>query len=176
MSTTSHHFTANFIRTLKSAIFLLGTIILCGCTQVYYHGNMLPPPPPLIQDERLEPLLESGGYYFMWAKNPEAADKQYETAKRIDSSNATKLLQQTSKVPPSYPLKLAKDKITGFVAMDVLVNVDGEVTLIGIKESEPHGCFDASTIHAVKQWKYSPVTDNGTPVDFLTELIIKFDL
>jgi len=64
---------------------------------------------------------------------------------------------------PGYPA--AADTTEGAVKLRFRIDVDGRATDVTILEARPAGVFDAAALSAVSQWRYSPRTENGTPVE-----------
>ena len=47
------------------------------------------------------------------------------------------------RIPPQYPRDAARDRITGWVQLEVLVNSDGSVRSAKVMEAKPKGLFEA---------------------------------
>jgi TonB family protein len=79
------------------------------------------------------------------------------------------------KVDPKYPPTLIKERVEGEVVLYAVIRRDGSVDSIqlvrGIDEQ-----LDANSIEALKQWKFSPGTKQGTPVDVEAIVHIPFHL
>ena len=79
------------------------------------------------------------------------------------------------KVDPKYPPTLIKERVEGEVVLYAVIRRDGSVDSIqlvhGIDEQ-----LDANSIEALRQWKFSPGTKQGTPVDVEAIVHIPFHL
>jgi protein TonB len=68
------------------------------------------------------------------------------------------------RLPPQYPRDAARNRITGWVNLEVQVNADGSVRTARVVDAKPKGLFEASAIAAVLKWKFKPRVVNGQPV------------
>ena len=82
-----------------------------------------------------------------------------------------------SKIDPHYSQEAMRAKITGEVWLDVIVETNGSVTVLGVKKSldKDFGLDDAA-IDAAKQWKFDPGTLDGKPVRVRITLVMEFRL
>jgi protein TonB len=80
------------------------------------------------------------------------------------------------RIPPQYPRDAARNGITGWVQLEVLVNADGTVRSARVLESNPRGLFEAAAVQAVLRWKFKPKVVNGTPVQQKGAQRIEFNL
>lgn len=62
--------------------------------------------------------------------------------------------------------------VEGIVAMQVLVNADGTIASVAVKESLD-AALDAAAVEALERWRFTPGTKNGVPVQM--ELTIWFE-
>lgn len=65
---------------------------------------------------------------------------------------------------PSYPQRAAARGIEGFVELSFTVDELGNVIDPVVLHAYPEGYFERAALQAIQRWKYSPATDNGTPV------------
>ena len=65
---------------------------------------------------------------------------------------------------PSYPQRAAARGIEGFVELSFTVNEMGNVIDPIFLHAFPEGYFERAALQAIQRWKYSPATDNGTPI------------
>jgi TonB family protein len=78
-----------------------------------------------------------------------------------------------TRVEPSYPEALRRDKKSGLVVIQAIVNTDGSVgpaTVVRHSDSE----FDDAALAAVRQWRYEPATLRGAPVRVYLTITVSF--
>jgi protein TonB len=80
------------------------------------------------------------------------------------------------RIPPQYPRDAARNGITGWVQLEVLVNADGTVRSARVLEAKPKGMFEAAAVQAVLRWKFKPKVVNGQPVQQKGAQRIEFNL
>jgi protein TonB len=68
------------------------------------------------------------------------------------------------RLPPQYPRDAARNRIQGWVQLEVQVNADGTVRGARVTDAKPKGLFEASAVAAVLKWKFKPRMVNGQPV------------
>ena len=78
------------------------------------------------------------------------------------------------KVDPVYPPQARTQKVTGWVTLDATIAKDGSVHEVKVING-PSLLADAATA-AVRQWRYSPSTLNGTPIEVQKQITIAFKL
>ena len=59
--------------------------------------------------------------------------------------------------------------------MEIVVNRDGSVGSVRLVQGLGYG-LDARATAAVRQWRFSPATRHGTPVDVLVEVAMEFKI
>lgn len=77
--------------------------------------------------------------------------------------------------PPSYPIDLRRDGVTGMVALRVEIDEQGSVTSCTVTKSTNAG-FEAPALQAVRNWKFKPAQKDGVPVKTALVLPITFSL
>jgi TonB family protein len=78
-----------------------------------------------------------------------------------------------TRVEPSYPEALRRDKKSGLVLIQAIVNTDGSVgPATVVRHSDPE--FDESALAAVRQWRYEPATLKGAPVRVYLTITVSF--
>jgi TonB family protein len=78
-------------------------------------------------------------------------------------------------VKPDYTEEARARKIEGDVVMEIVVNRDGSVGNVRLLQGLGHG-LDARATAAVRQWRFSPATRHGVPVDVLVEVAMEFKI
>lgn len=78
--------------------------------------------------------------------------------------------------PPSYPLDAMDQGISGKVVLEIEVAADGTATDVTVVQSRPQGVFDAASIAAARQWRFTPARRDGLAVAGKVRVPIWFDL
>lgn len=89
---------------------------------------------------------------------------------RIDSEKAEKMVLE--RVAPAYPKAALKEKLTGDVLLMVVVGPDGKVQRTHPLSGNP--ILAGAAEDAVKKWRYKPHMVEGLPMEFETEVKLKF--
>ncbi|MDB5699686.1 MAG: periplasmic protein TonB [Alphaproteobacteria bacterium] len=66
--------------------------------------------------------------------------------------------------PPRYPVESRRKREEGTVVLALLVGIDGRVATISVQQSSGFPRLDSAALSAVKRWKWTPRTIDGTPV------------
>ena len=94
------------------------------------------------------------------ARKPAASAATARIATRMPAAAANEVMPKPVYAPaPKYP-QAGKGR-SGYVVLDVTVNVDGSTADMHVIESSPKGVFDDAAMHAVHGWIFSPYTLNG---------------
>jgi periplasmic protein TonB len=80
------------------------------------------------------------------------------------------------KSEPVYPRRAKRSQTQGWVNIAFTINIQGEVENIEVLAAEPEGLFDASSINAVKSWKFKPQLLAGKATARRVVQTIKFEL
>lgn len=115
-------------------------------------------------------VLAAGGAFAAWASQP--ADK----AKAAPATAQSTEVRATQSTPPLYPKDAVAKHVSGQVLLHVLVAADGSVKDVRVKKSDPPGVFDVNTIAAAKQWKFTPKTVKGKPVEGWVQVPVTFEI
>ncbi|SBV36692.1 TonB family protein [uncultured Stenotrophomonas sp.] len=78
--------------------------------------------------------------------------------------------------PPSYPREAYQNGITGKVVLVIDVAADGTPADVRVESAQPQGVFDAASVAAAKQWKFTPAMKDGKPVAGAVRVPIWYDL
>jgi TonB family protein len=78
-------------------------------------------------------------------------------------------------VKPEYTEEARSRRVEGDVVMEIVVRRDGSVGDVRLRQGLGHG-LDARAIEAVRQWRFSPATRHGAPVDVLVEVAMEFKI
>jgi TonB family protein len=89
----------------------------------------------------------------------------------VESKTTPPVLLSSSK--PEYTPEAAQLKIQGDVVLRVTITTNGQVVVHGVIHGLGHG-LDESAMRSAPTYKFRPATQNGQPVPFTTNIIIKF--
>ncbi|MEZ5319093.1 MAG: energy transducer TonB [Vicinamibacterales bacterium] len=78
------------------------------------------------------------------------------------------------RVAPVYPTVARLARVHGDVVVDAKVGTDGHVESVRVIKSVP--LLDDAAVAAVRQWQYSPLRLNGTPVSFELAVTVSFSV
>jgi len=78
------------------------------------------------------------------------------------------------KVPPVYPSQARRMGIQG--AVEILANIGKDGNITSVKLVSGDKILGQAALDAVKQWKYKAYYLDGQPVDFQTQITVKFTL
>jgi len=78
-----------------------------------------------------------------------------------------------SSIKPAYTPEATQLKIQGDVVLRVTITTTGGMVVHSVIHGLGHG-LDESAMRAAQSYKFTPATRNGQPVEFTTNIIIKF--
>ena len=84
-------------------------------------------------------------------------------------------IYRRNKQPP-YPVMAKRRGYEGKILLSVLVNTEGMVSELRIKQSSGHLSLDRVAFKAVKTWLFVPATEGGRPVPMWVDVPIEFKL
>ncbi|MDD7805507.1 MAG: energy transducer TonB [Endozoicomonas sp. (ex Botrylloides leachii)] len=105
-----------------------------------------------------------------------AALKKSEVTGVSDEPVETSQADAIKKVSPIYPMRYQRRNIEGRVLLKLLVNEQGLVIRVDIKESSGFKQMDESAVEAAKQWIFKPKQVDGRQVKSWLNLPVKFQL
>jgi TonB family protein len=79
------------------------------------------------------------------------------------------------KVQPLYPAAAKAARIQGTVELEAVISKDGVPSELRVVSS-PNDDLSASSLEAVRQWRYRPTLLNGNPVNIVTTVIVNYSL
>ncbi|MCH2175803.1 MAG: energy transducer TonB [Lentisphaeria bacterium] len=77
---------------------------------------------------------------------------------------------------PRYPRLALRKKQEGHVKISCIVKKNGQLDQLEIIESSPTGVFDAVSLRAFKQWRFTPAQKDGEFVDQKHSITFNFNL
>ena len=82
-----------------------------------------------------------------------------------DGTPASRSRRCSSRREVKYPKEAKKNKITGKVALDVVVREDGTVEDVALDWACPQGYgLELAAAEAVRRWQFEPTVRHGVPV------------
>ncbi len=98
------------------------------------------------------------------------AARQESAPKRVRVNQG--VLKPIHKVEPAYPNSVRVTAANNTVTLRVVIATDGSIK--DVQRITGSDQLTASAISAVKQWKYKPLSVNGSPVEVETQVDVKF--
>lgn len=124
-----------------------------------------------LEVERGATLLDS--IVSRWLLVPGYAQIHAPDARRVGGDVKAPVL--TQKVVALYPDEAKRDRISGIVIVEALIDKAGAVKQVAVLKPLPYGLTE-SAVKAVRQWKFQPGTLNGQPVEVIFVLTVNFKL
>lgn len=78
-------------------------------------------------------------------------------------------------VPPKFPPQLAREGVSGIVAVRCTIDEKGNVTEPVVEKSS-NAAFDQPALDAITKWRFKPATKDGTPVPLKVTIPIRFNV
>ena len=135
-------------------------------------------PPPPISLEQLDMALEPG---TGGALSGDFALPSFDARKTnlgmdiFDINDLEKKPQARRLLPPRYPAKAKASSIEGFVLLEFIVDQNGDVESVVVKDSS-HSLFEAAAVDAVRNWVFTPGEKDGRKVKFRCRQKIPFTI
>jgi TonB family protein len=79
-------------------------------------------------------------------------------------------------VHPVYPPAMRDAGREGVVPVDAVIGRDGTVTSVRVLSAEVHPDFAMAAVDAVREWRFSPTLLNGSPVEVVMTVSVRFSL
>lgn len=108
-----------------------------------------------------------------WILAPRRAHIRAEGAMRVGGDvHAPRVVHR---VEPMYPEEARRNRVSGIVILETLVDATGRVTDVLPLKPLPYGLTEAA-VDAVKQWTFEPGTLQGKPVPVIFNLTVNFKI
>ena len=120
--------------------------------------------------ERGDMLLDS--MHAVWMLKPRRAHIRSAGAMRVGGD--VRPPSVVKRVEPIYPEEARRERVSGIVILEVLVDKAGNVRDAVVLKDLPG--LSESALAAVRQWTFQPGTANGEPVDVIFNLTVNFKL
>ena len=79
-------------------------------------------------------------------------------------------------VHPVYPPAMRDAGREGVVPIDAVIGRDGTVTSVRVLSAQVHPDFAIAAVNAVREWRFSPTLLNGSPVEVVMTVSVRFSL
>jgi TonB family protein len=79
-------------------------------------------------------------------------------------------------VRPVYPPAMREAGREGIVPIDAVIGRDGTVTSVRVLSAQVHPDFAMAAVDAVREWRFSPTLLNGSPVEVVMTVSVRFSL
>lgn len=79
-------------------------------------------------------------------------------------------------VHPVYPPAMRDAGREGVVPIDAVIGRDGTVTSVRVLSAQVHPDFAMAAVDAVREWRFSPTLLNGSPVEVVMTVSVRFSL
>ena len=80
------------------------------------------------------------------------------------------------RVNPDYPATAERKGVEGYVDLQFVTSVTGEVKDVVVTNAQPQGVFDDAATRALKRWKFKPTMIDGVPHEQLMALRLRFTI
>lgn len=77
---------------------------------------------------------------------------------------------------PTYPQAARKAGWEGAVTVRVLIDTDGSVASVSVREGSGYTILDEAAAQAVKKWRFSPAKKGGVPITSFYDIKVRFRL
>jgi len=124
--------------------------------------------------EESNPSLDRQTAIKVWPNEALESNPSQETQTPIRIGGAVASALLIHRVPPIYPESAKSARVSGEVILDVTINEVGTVDNISVLSGPAE--LRTAAMEAVRQWRYSPTTLNGTPVPVIFEVRVAFAL
>ena len=125
------------------------------------------------EPEVRQPVVEQNPAEFAAPGNTVANSSPTETSEPSAASTqsaddaapvAVSTLRRSKYVAPKYPRAAQRRGLSGWVDVIFTVEIDGTVTDVTVRDSDPGDTFVKSAINAVEKWEFEPVIENGVAI------------
>jgi TonB family protein len=116
---------------------------------------------PVAAEARVEdPVVEATQQEAATEAEPQPAPVVARSEAPVPASS----LSRTKYVAPKYPRAAQRRGLTGWVDVVFTVDIDGTVSDVLVRDSQPGDTFVSSASTAVEKWEFEPVIENGVAV------------
>lgn len=94
------------------------------------------------------------------------------SAEGLTIPTASAMSRVAKKVAPVYPAAARQLNVSGTQDVEIVVDESGSV--VDAKVLKGNAMFSASSIAAVKQWKFTPLVQDGAATSFTTVIVFNY--
>lgn len=76
--------------------------------------------------------------------------------------------------PPTYPLELACQNVSGTVTLMLNIGTDGRPADVRISQGSGNAALDQIAVEGVQDWEFRPATRNGVAIEQRMEVPLNF--
>jgi periplasmic protein TonB len=78
---------------------------------------------------------------------------------------------------PPYPQSALRAEVEGTVRLRIIIGIDGKVKSATVAKSSGTAALDeAAVAHALRKWRFTPASSDGTPIEDTREINVIFQL
>lgn len=94
----------------------------------------------------------------------------------MDEGSVDKPPKAVSRVAPSFPEKARQKGITGYVTLNLLIGISGEVERVRVLEAQPAGVFEEDAVASIQKWRFAPAEYQAEHVKVWAKQTLRFEL
>ncbi len=94
------------------------------------------------------------------------------SAETVSIPTASAMARVAKKVAPLYPAAARQLNISGSLEVEITVNEEGSV--VDAKVLKGNAMFSSSSMAAVKQWKFTPLLQDGAAKSFTSVIVFNY--
>ena len=127
--------------------------------------------------QQTQSLMENQRVTRLKDARPEpAASKSQNFSAKPAAITATRPTGLASNLPPIYPKLARRRGIEGTVVIMAEISPSGLVSSTSIKTSSGSNTLDTAAIRAIRDWRFTPATNNGSPITSEVEIPLTFKI
>jgi TonB family protein len=127
--------------------------------------------PYLLKDEHVE--VETTATVEYTADPPFViTPKPFQGPRKVRVSQGVLEKSIVRRVEPQYPSEAKANHIQGDVLIDATIDTKGNIARLNVIKGDP--VLAKAAVEAVRQWKYTPYSIQGDPVEVETTILVRF--
>ncbi len=93
-------------------------------------------------------------------------------AETVNLPTASAMTRVAKRVAPQYPPAARQLNVSG--SQEVEITVDEQGSVVDAKVMKGNAMFSMASLAAVKQWKFTPLLQDGTPKGFTSVIVFNY--